>query len=226
MILIVVSVLFKFQSTDSLDAPLMLAPTKPDVVVKSEIIVEPQTSVYKADVERVAPINNKPLQARVLDETTLQDKIEQDQAQEYLNSALQLINSPQHEQRIEGLEFLSVYQKPETEAVFARLLVTDENAEVRNMAALNLGSFHTLLDSTLYDLILALADPSKEVRFSALSTLENTMTSLDKASTSYQNIYAQLSLKATSTELPQDIREAMSQIVNQDALKPSNPSNS
>ena len=78
----------------------------------------------------------------------------------------------------------------------------------------------------MYDLILALADPSKEVRFSALSTLENTMTSLDKASTSYQNIYAQLSLKATSTELPQDIREAMSQIVNQDALKPSNPSNS
>ena len=221
MIFIVASVFFKFQSTESLGSRLTLASTKPEVVAKSKVIVKP----LKADVVVITPIKNRPLQAQVLNETPLQDKIEQDQEQEYISSALQLINSPQHEQRIEGLEALSTYQKPETEAVLAQLLVNDENAEVRNMAALNLGSFHKLLDSTLYDLMFALADTSKEVRFSALSTLENTLAGLEKASDNYQTIYAQLSLKASSKELPHDIGEAISKIVAQEALKLSTPSN-
>ena len=73
-----------------------------------------------------------------------------------------------------------------------------------------------LVDSTINDLILALADESEDVRFSALSTLENYMLGLEEISDSRKTINSQLTAKTLSSELPQDMRDALTEILSDD----------
>jgi hypothetical protein len=68
-----------------------------------------------------------------------------------------------------------------------------------------------------HDLISALADESEDVRFSALSTLENYMLGLEEVSNSRKTIHSQLTAKTLSSELPQDTRDALTDILSDES---------
>jgi len=141
----------------------------------------------------------------------LQDEIKLEEEQ--ITTAMELINSADNEERIEGIELLGAYPNPESEAILTQLLTNDEASDIRNVAALSLGTFEVLVDSTIHDLISALADESEDVRFSALSTLENHMLGLEEVSDSRKRIHSQLTAKTLSSELPQDTRDALTDIL-------------
>ena len=130
---------------------------------------------------------------------------------------MELINSADNEERIEGIELLGAYPNPESEAILTQLLTNEEASDIRNVAALSLGAFEVLVDSTINDLILALADESEDVRFSALSTLENYMLGLEEVSDSRKTIHSQLRAKTLSSELPQDTRDALTDILSDES---------
>ena len=155
-------------------------------------------------------IDDSKIQVKAL----LQDEIQLEQEQ--ITTAMELINSADNEERIEGIELLGAYPNPESEAILTQLLTNDEASDIRNVAALSLGAFEVLVDSTINDLILALADESEDVRFSALSTLENHMLGLEEVSDSRKRIHSQLTAKTLSSELPQDTRDALTDILSDD----------
>lgn len=145
----------------------------------------------------------------------LQDEIKLEQEQ--ITTAMELINSADKEERIEGVELLGAYPNPESEAILTQLLTNDQASDIRNVAALSLGAFEVLVDSTINDLISALVDESEDVRFSALSTLENYMLGLEEVSVSRKTIHSQLTAKTLSSELPQDTRDALTDILSDES---------
>ncbi|MEY3788114.1 MAG: hypothetical protein RLZ75_2321 [Pseudomonadota bacterium] len=156
-------------------------------------------------------IDSSKIQVKAL----LQDEIQLEQEQ--ITTAIELINSTDNEERIEGIELLGAYPNPESEAILAQLLTNDEASNIRNVAALSLGAFEVLVDSTINDLISALADESEDVRFSALSTLENYMQGLEEVSDSRKTIHSQLTAKTLTSELPQDTRDALTDILSDES---------
>jgi exonuclease VII large subunit len=147
------------------------------------------------------------------------DEVE-DEAQierEQIAAAMALLYSTNNEERIEAVEQLGAYPSPETEATLSQLLTTDTNAEVRNAAALSLGSLDTPSDSTINGLVNALADQNEDVRFSALSTLEDFMLGLEEDAPNYKKIREELKAKAAGQGVPKDTREAISEILRDQA---------
>ena len=68
-------------------------------------------------------------------------------------------------------------------------------------------------DSTLASLLTALDDQSEDVRFSALSTLEDFMLGQDEDSQTYKRIRSGLSAKADSQSLSEDLKDSIKEVL-------------
>lgn len=143
------------------------------------------------------------------DEMLDDEQIEKEQIAE----AMTQLGSSNDEERIEAVEQLGAYPSPETEATLGQLLITDANAEVRNAAALSLGSLDDPSDATIATLMSALEDQSEDVRFSALSTLEDFMLGMEDDSPNHQRIQDGLKLKAASRTIPDDLKESINEVL-------------
>ena len=143
------------------------------------------------------------------DEIADDDQIEKEQVAE----AMTQLGSSNDEERIEAVEQLGAYPSPETEATLGQLLTTDANAEVRNAAALSLGSLDEPSDATIAALMSALEDQNEDVRFSALSTLEDFMLGLEEDAPNHQRIQDGLKLKAASRSMPEDLKESINEVL-------------
>jgi HEAT repeat protein len=143
------------------------------------------------------------------DESFDEAQIEREQIAE----ALSHLNSQKEEERIEAVEQLGAYPSPDTEATLSQLLTTDSNPEVRNAAALSLGSLDVPSDATLASLLTALDDQSEDVRFSALSTLEDFMLGQDEDSQTYKRIRSGLSAKVDSQSLSEDLKDSIKEVL-------------
>ena len=125
---------------------------------------------------------------------------------------LELISSQQKEERVAAIEQLGAYPDQASETLLTQLLTTDQEASVRNAAALSLGIIDTPEDSTLHALIDALEDESEAVRFTALSTLENYILQEEHSEKATAIKFA-LETKALSTPDSNVIKEAIKEIL-------------
>jgi HEAT repeat protein len=145
-------------------------------------------------------------------EEVFPEEITEDDVQtekELVDEAMRLLNSTKDEERVEGAELLATYPNSESEMILAQLLITDNDPDVRNAAAQSLGAVDVPLDSTIADLVNALEDEAEEVRLSALSTLQGYLLSQEKDTESYKKIDLALKNKASSDNIPADIRAAI-----------------
>jgi len=132
---------------------------------------------------------------------------------EQVAQAMALLNSTNDEERIEAVEQLGAYPSAETEAALSQILNTDANPEVRNAAALSLGSMDEPTDATIAALMTALEDQNEDVRFSALSTLEDFMLGQEENSPNYRRIKESLAMKAGSSNIPEDLKESINEVL-------------
>lgn len=128
--------------------------------------------------------------------------------------AIELINSNKDEERIEGVEQLGAYPSAEMELILGQLLATDTNPDVRNAAILSLGSIETFSNITINNLMNALEDESADVRFNALSTLQNSLLAMEKGSVSYKLTIDELIAKTSEQTLSIEIRDAINEFLN------------
>jgi hypothetical protein len=105
------------------------------------------------------------------------------------------------------------YPSVESEMKLTQLLLTDSNSEVRNAAALSLVSIKSPSYATIYDLISALEDESKNVRFSALSTLQDYILRQKDNFEYGQKIQSELNYKIKNKNFPNDTRDAINQML-------------
>jgi predicted RND superfamily exporter protein len=162
------------------------------------------------------PAPAAPINADTLDDAQmLPDEMESDEEieKEQIAAAMAQLNSTKEEDRIEAVEQLGAYPGPETEATLGQLLATDASAEVRNAAALSLGAVDSPNDTTVNSLMTALEDQNEDVRFSALSTLEDFMLALEEDSPSFKKIQSALKAKADARSVPQDTRDAIKEVL-------------
>ena len=125
---------------------------------------------------------------------------------------LELVNSQQKEERVAAIQQLGAYPNQASETLLTQLLITDQEPDVRNAAALSLGIIDTPEDSTLHALIDALEDESEAVRFTALSTLENYIVQ-EEHSEKANSIKFALENKALSSSVSNVIKEAIKEIL-------------
>lgn len=147
--------------------------------------------------------------APVLDTAAEDAEIEREQIAE----AMKRLTSPTESERVEAVEQLGAYPNPQTEATLSQLLAGDSSADVRNAAALSLGSLEAPSTATVSTLLSGLKDQSEDVRFSSLSTLEDFMLSQEEESPLYQNIRTGLKDMAQSTGLPDDLRDSINEVL-------------
>jgi HEAT repeat protein len=88
-----------------------------------------------------------------------------------------------------------------------------ENPNIRSTAALALSTLGKPLASTIDSLLIALEDSSEDVRFSALSTLEDYLILVKKDPASQQRIRDGLRVKLQSNRLQADIQKDIDDIV-------------
>ena len=174
----------------------------------TETVPAPKAETAPATPSK-APTHSMDVNSLPADEMLDDEQIEKEQIAE----AMTQLGSANDEERIEAVEQLGAYPSPETEATLGQLLVTDANAEVRNAAALSLGSLDAPSDATIATLMSALEDQSEDVRFSALSTLEDFMLGMEDDSPSHQRIQDGLKLKAASRTIPDDLRESINEVL-------------
>ena len=124
-----------------------------------------------------------------------------------------LLSSKNDEQRIEGLELLGAYPSPINEAILIRYLRSKENPEIRSTAAISLSTLENPTTSTIDGLLDTLEDLSEDVRFSALSTLEDYLTMEENNSSIHRHIQAGLRAKLQSKRLQVDIEKEIDDIV-------------
>jgi len=124
-----------------------------------------------------------------------------------------LLSSKNDEQRIEGLELLGAYPSPINEAILIRYLRSKENPEIRSTAAISLSTLENPTTSTIDGLLDTLEDLSEDVRFSALSTLEDYLTMEENNSSIHRHIQAGLRAKLQSKRLQVDIEKEIDDII-------------
>ena len=132
---------------------------------------------------------------------------------EQIAEAMTQLGSTNDEERIEAVEQLGAYPSPETEATLGQLLTTDGNPEVRNAAALSLGAVDEPSDATVAALMSALEDQNEDVRFSALSTLEDYMLGQEEDSPNYRRIKDGLKFRLNSRTLSAELRESINEVL-------------
>lgn len=128
-------------------------------------------------------------------------------------NSMELVKSAEDKERMEGVEQLVAYPSVESEMKLTQLLLTDSNSEVRNAAALSLVSIKSPSYATIYDLISALEDESKNVRFSALSTLQDYILRQKDNFEYGQKIQSELNYKIKNKNFPNDTRDAINQML-------------
>jgi HEAT repeats len=164
----------------------------------------------KADSPQAPNLQGTPqANAPVLDTAAEDAEIEREQIAE----AMKRLTSPTESERVEAVEQLGAYPNPQTEATLSQLLAGDSSADVRNAAALSLGSLEAPSPATVSTLLSGLKDQSEDVRFSSLSTLEDFMLSQEEESPLYQNIRTGLKDMAQSTGLPDDLRDSINEVL-------------
>ena len=127
--------------------------------------------------------------------------------------AKELLRSTNQSQRIEGLELLGAYPSPTNEAILADYLVSRESPEIRSIAAISLSTLENPTPSTIDTLLNTLDDPSEDMRFSALSTLEDYLTVAESGSAAQRRIQKGLRSKLESKCLQADIQKDIDDIV-------------
>ncbi len=136
-----------------------------------------------------------------------------DQRQSYFIDTMDLVGSADDKERVEGVEQLVAYPGMESEIILTQLLLTDSNFEVRNAAALSLVSVKKPLDTTIHCLISALSDESKDVRFSALSTLQDYMLRQGDNLEYNNTIRSELTYRSENTRFPVDTRNVIKRML-------------
>jgi hypothetical protein len=195
--IIVAAVFYNLETDHSEDeAPSSVTESTPSP--KTETVPSPKTPAVSTRDDSLPP-----------DEVMDDDQIEKEQIAE----AMTQLGSSNDEERIEAVEQLGAYPSPETEATLGQLLTTDANAEVRNAAALSLGSLDEPSDATIAVLMSALEDQNEDVRFSSLSTLEDFMLGLEEDAPNHQRIQDGLKLKAASRSIPEDLKESINEVL-------------
>ena len=190
----------------------------------SEIVVEQGTEKKDlAQNKRKDLVSYKPTHValitkiKVNSQLTQSDQVtvdEEHSEQTQVYRAKHLIDSSKEADRLEGVEMLGAYPTIDSEALLTKLLLNDTSSQVRNAAALSLGSVEEPLDSTIHDLLTALEDESEDVGLNALSILENYRLGLEETSDRYQIVRSQLTAKAASNQLTQNIRDTINQVLN------------
>lgn len=151
----------------------------------------------------------------VFTDPTAEDlEIEREQIQE----AMKMLSSPTETERVEAVEQLGAFPNPQTEATLTQILAGDSSPDVRNAAALSLGSLEAPSPATISTLLGALKDQSEDVRYSSLSTLEDFLLSQEEDSTLYQSIRGGLEEVAKTSGLQEELQESISEV-----LKAQNP---
>ena len=130
-----------------------------------------------------------------------------------LARARQLLASTNEHQRIEALKLLGAYPSPVNEAMLVGYLRSQENPKIRSTAALALSTLGKPSASTIETLLGALEDSSEDVRFSALSTLEDYLIFAKQDSASRLRIREGLRAKLQSNRLQADIQKDIDDIV-------------
>ena len=181
----------------------------PEGDTTDEAVSEPR-SKPKAEAPQMPNVQGAPqANAPVLDSAAEEAETEREQIAE----AMKRLTSPTESERVEAVEQLGAYPNPQTEATLSQLLAGDSSAEVRNAAALSLGSLETPSTATVSTLLSGLKDQSEDVRFSSLSTLEDFMLSQEEESPLYQSIRTGLGDMAQSTGLPDDLRDSINEVL-------------
>jgi hypothetical protein len=127
--------------------------------------------------------------------------------------AQQLLASTNEQHRIEGLKLLGAYPSPKNEVVLVGYLKSQENPKIRSTAALGLSTLGKPSASTIDKLLNTLEDPSEDVRFSALSTLEDYLILVKQDPAAQQRIREGLRVKLQSNRLQADIQKDIDDIV-------------
>jgi hypothetical protein len=130
-----------------------------------------------------------------------------------LARARQLLASTNEHQRIEGLKLLGAYPSPVNEVILVGYLKSQENPKIRGTAALGLSTLGKPSVSTIDTLLSALEDSSEDVRFSALSTLEDYLIFAKQDSAINQRIREGLRVKLQAKRLQADIQKDIDDIV-------------
>lgn len=130
-----------------------------------------------------------------------------------LARAQQLLASTNEHERIEGLKLLGAYPSPINEVLLVRYLKSQENPNIRGTAALGLSTVGKPSVSTIDTLLSALEDSSEDVRFSALSTLEDYLIFAKQNSAIDKRIREGLRVKLQANRLQADIQKDIDDIV-------------
>jgi HEAT repeat protein len=130
-----------------------------------------------------------------------------------LARAQQLLASTNEYQRIEGLKLLGAYPSPVNEVILVGYLKSQENPKIRSTAALSLSTLGRPSASTIDTLLSTLEDSSEDVRFSALSTLEDYLIFAKQDSAINQRIREGLRVKLEAKRLQSDIQRDIDDIV-------------
>ena len=132
---------------------------------------------------------------------------------EQIAEAMKKLASVTDTDRVEAVEQLGAYPNPQTEATLSQVLASDPSPDVRNAAALSLGSLEAPSPGTIGTLLSGIKDQSDDVRFSALSTLEDFMLSQEEDSALYQNIRSGLKDLVQSNSLPDDLKDSIQEVL-------------
>ena len=127
--------------------------------------------------------------------------------------ALDLINSPQKDERVAAIQYLGAYPNQASETLLTQLLTTDQEPSVRNAAARSLGIIYKPTEPTLEALLNALEDESEAVRFTALTTIENYLLREDSYSEKATALKSALETKILSNAVSNTVKEAIQKVL-------------
>lgn len=198
-------------------AIVILALTNLDGGSSEEDIESPPATAAPAPAEGVKsgsvqtlPSPPPPLAMPGSEELSPEDaEVEREQIQE----AMKLLSSPTETERVEAVEQLGAYPNPQTEVTLTQILAGDSSADVRNAAALSLGSLENPSPATISTLMGGLKDASEDVRYSALSTLEDFLLSQEENTPLYINIRNGLEAMSQTGGMPEDLKESIAEVL-------------
>ena len=198
-------------------AIVILALTNLDGGSSEEDIESPPATAAPAPAEGVKsgsvqtlPSPPPPLAMPGSEELSPEDaEVEREQIQE----AMKLLSSPTETERVEAVEQLGAYPNPQTEVTLTQILAGDSSADVRNAAALSLGSLENPSPATISTLMGGLKDSSEDVRYSALSTLEDFLLSQEENTPLYINIRNGLESMSQTGGMPEDLKESIAEVL-------------
>lgn len=171
---------------------------------------DPSDTGGEESIETPSTLKRSDSQPQVVDALpSSSDTEDKDSESQQLKLAKQLLESKKPSDRIEATERLSAYPSLEMEALLLKVLSEDGNGDVRNAAAVGLGSLEDPSRASISGLLNAIDDSQENVRFSALSTLEDYLLGLDPQSPGFLAISNGLKTKLENRKLPTNLRASI-----------------